>query len=46
MNVCPLDLRQQRCRKACRDDKILFHRPRHAEPLDTADAHPSRKAVG
>ena len=69
MNVSPLDLRQQRFRKAfrgfdpvevasflaavaddyeqaLRDDKILFHRPRHAEPLDSADPHPSRKAVG
>ena len=32
--------------QALRDDKILFHRPRHAEPLDSAELHPSRKAVG
>ena len=37
-------VREQEARE--RDDKILFHRPRHAEPLDSADAHPSRKAVG
>jgi cell division initiation protein len=29
-----------------RDDKILLHRPRHAEPADDADAHPTRKLVG
>ena len=28
-----------------RDDRILFHRPRHSEPLDSADAHPTRKIV-
>ena len=37
-------VREQEARE--RDDKILFHRPRHAEPLDSADAHPSRKVVG
>ena len=37
-------VREQEARE--REDKILFHRPRHAEPLDSADAHPSRKAVG
>jgi cell division initiation protein len=37
-------VREQEARE--RDDKILFHRPRHAEPHESADAHPSRKAVG
>jgi cell division initiation protein len=30
-----------------RDDRILLHRPRHAEPVENpADAHPTRKIVG
>jgi cell division initiation protein len=29
-----------------RDDKILLHRPRHAEPVENADAHPTRKVMG
>jgi cell division initiation protein len=37
-------VREQEARE--RDEKILFHRPRHAEPLDSADAHPTRKVVG
>ena len=37
-------VREQEARE--RDDKILLHRPRHAEPLDNADAHPTRKVVG
>jgi cell division initiation protein len=37
-------VREQEARE--RDEKILFHRPRHAEPLDNADAHPTRKVVG
>lgn len=36
-------VREQEARE--REDKILFHRPRLAEPLD-ADTHPSRKIVG
>ena len=28
-----------------RDDKILWHRPRHAEPVDIVDAQPARTAV-
>jgi cell division initiation protein len=28
-----------------RDDRILLHRPRHAEPIETNDAHPTRKLV-
>ena len=37
-------VREQEARE--RDDKILLHRPRHAEPVDYADAHPTRKLVG
>jgi cell division initiation protein len=29
-----------------RDDKILFHRPRHVEPADSREAHEARKAMG
>ena len=29
-----------------RDDKILLHRPRHVEPVENADAHPTRKVMG
>lgn len=29
-----------------RDDRILLHRPRHSEPVESADAHPTRKIVG
>ena len=29
-----------------RDDKILLHRPRHADPVEDADAHPTRKVMG
>jgi cell division initiation protein len=29
-----------------RDERILLHRPRHAEHPDNADAHPTRKIVG
>ena len=39
-------VREQEARE--RDDKILLHRPRaqHAEPLDSADTHLTRKVVG
>jgi cell division initiation protein len=37
-------VREQEARE--RDDKILLHRPRLAEPVDNADAHPTRKVVG
>jgi cell division initiation protein len=37
-------VREQEARE--RDDKILFHRPRLAEPLELSDAHLSRKIVG
>ena len=39
-------VRDQEARE--RDDRILLHRPRaqYAEPIDTADAHPTRKVVG
>jgi cell division initiation protein len=37
-------VREQEARE--RDDKILFHRPRLAEPVDSADAHAARKVVG
>ena len=37
-------VREQEARE--RDDKILLHRPRLAEPVDSADAHPTRKYVG
>ena len=37
-------VREQAARE--RDDKILLHWPRHAEPVDNADAHPTRKVVG
>ncbi len=36
-------IREQEARE--RDDKILFHRPRLAEPID-ADTHAARKIVG
>jgi cell division initiation protein len=29
-----------------RDDRILLHRPRHAEPVENSDAHATRKIVG
>jgi len=29
-----------------RDDKILLHRPRHVDPIEDADAHQTRKALG
>ena len=36
-------VREQEARE--RDDKILFHRPRHTmESIDSADAHPTRKS--
>ena len=37
-------VREQEARE--RDEKILLHRPRHAEPIDNTDAHPTRKVVG
>ena len=37
-------VREQEARE--RDDKILLHRPRLAEPFDNADAHTTRKVVG
>jgi len=38
-------VREQEARE--RDDRILLHRPRpQYEPIDSADAHPSRKIVG
>ena len=37
-------VREQESRE--RDEKILLHRPRLAEPSDIADAHPTRKIVG
>jgi len=38
-------VREQETRE--RDDKILLHRPRHAEPAaDTRDAHETRRAQG
>jgi len=38
-------VREQEIRE--RDDRILLHRPRHAEPVsDDMDAHPTRKLVG
>jgi len=36
-------VREQESRE--RDDRILLHRPRHAEAVDTTDAHPTRKIV-
>jgi cell division initiation protein len=29
-----------------RDDRILLHRPRHAEPVENSDVHTTRKIVG
>ena len=37
-------IREQEARE--RDDKILLHRPRLAEPVDNTDAYPTRKIVG
>jgi len=37
-------VREQEARE--RDDKILLHRPRLAEPIENIDAHPTRKVVG
>jgi cell division initiation protein len=37
-------VREQAARE--RDDKLLLHWPRHAERVDNADAHPTRKVVG
>lgn len=37
-------VREQEARE--RDDRILLHRPRHAEPVDNVDEHPTRKVVG
>ena len=37
-------VREQEARE--RDDRILLHRPRHAEPVETSDVHPTRKLVG
>jgi cell division initiation protein len=37
-------VREQEARE--RDDRILLHRPRHAESVESGDAHPSRKIVG
>lgn len=39
-------VREQEARE--RDDRVLLHRPRaqYTEPIDSADAHPTRKVVG
>jgi cell division initiation protein len=37
-------VREQEARE--RDDKILLHRPRLAEPIESSDAHTTRTAVG
>jgi cell division initiation protein len=37
-------VREQEARE--RDDKILLHRPRYAEPIESRDAHETRKIVG
>ena len=37
-------VREQEARE--RDDKILFHRPRLAEPVESRDPHETRKIVG
>jgi len=37
-------VREQESRE--RDDRILLHRPRHAESAENTDAHPTRKIVG
>jgi cell division initiation protein len=37
-------VREQEARE--RDDRILLHRPRHAESVESADVHPTRKIVG
>src|SRR5438477_2558279 len=37
-------VREQEARE--RDDRILLHRPRYAEPSENGDAHPTRKIVG
>jgi cell division initiation protein len=37
-------VREQEARE--RDDRILLHRPRHAESVESGDAHPARKIVG
>src|SRR5436190_821305 len=37
-------VREQESRE--RDDRILLHRPRHAESVENTDAHPTRKAAG
>ncbi len=37
-------VREQESRE--RDDRILLHRPRHAEPADNRDAHETRKIMG
>ena len=37
-------VREQESRE--RDDRILLHRPRHAESVENTDAHPTRKIVG
>jgi len=37
-------VREQEARE--RDDKILMHRPRHAEPLDNVDTHQTRACRG
>jgi len=37
-------VREQEARE--RDEKILLHRPRLAEPIDIGDAQPARKVVG
>jgi len=37
-------VREQETRE--RDDRILLHRPRHADSSENSDAHPTRKIVG
>jgi cell division initiation protein len=37
-------VREQEARE--RDDKILFHRPRHSEPIENSESHLTRKIVG
>jgi cell division initiation protein len=37
-------VREQEARE--RDDKILFHRPRYSEPIESSDSHLTRKIVG
>jgi len=37
-------VREQEARE--RDDKILFHRPRQVEPIETREVHETRKVMG